>query len=177
MEYENFGKKTFIFFVLRRSGPFFGCLVIFLTLLALNNAIPYSIQSYVQIVDFFFVIGILALAVGTIGISFLEYHNFTISIYDRNVKITKGIINRYEIGVPHRAVDRVDITRSLISRFFGMSDIVIYVSSDDDQKTPNQKIVLPFIEKNLAAKIQQEILHHSQAQHFKDADVFKKTTL
>jgi uncharacterized membrane protein YdbT with pleckstrin-like domain len=176
MEHGNFGKKTFIFFVLRRSGFFFLCILIFLGLFLITDVIPGAIQSYLRLIDFLFILFLILTLGITVGIGYLEYHNFTISVLDRNIKITRGIINRHEVGIPYKAIDRVDIVRTLIYQIFGISDLVVHVASND-AKGGEETVALSFLEKGLAEEIQREILKRSQVEHIKDVDLNPQRTM
>lgn len=170
MEHGKFGKKTFIFYILRRSGFFFVCTIIFFGLFFVTDLIPGSLQTYLRLIDFIFILFLLVIAASTIGLSYLEYHNFTVAILERNIKITRGIINRHEVGIPYKAIDRVDIVRTLLYQLFGLSDLVVHVASTDT-KGNEESVTLPFLEKDIAEQIQQEILKRSQVEHIKDVDL------
>lgn len=171
MEHGNFGKKTLFFFMAQRSGFALVCIFIFSMILFFTDILPAFLLPYAQLINFSLVIFILGAIGITISIGFLEYKNFTISIFDRNIKMTRGIFNRYEVGIPYKAIERVDIHRSLVAQLFGVSDIIVYVSHDENPETQDEKVYLSFIEKNLANQIQQEILRRSQVEHITDVDM------
>ena len=167
VEHKKMGNKTLFFFVLKRSKFLFAVIFIFLAILALSPIIPADVKHYAQMIDFWLSISIIVIAAGTFGLGYLEYHNLTVSIYVKTIKITKGVLTRHEIGVPFRRIKRIDIIRTLTCRFFGISNIVITTMGDEEQDADKDEITIPYIEKHLAEKIQHEILQHAQVEQIR----------
>ncbi len=168
MEHANLGQKTFLFFIARRSGFALAWFIALIAVVAFLDALPPSLQAYGNLLVFIGIVLFLLIAASTVGVALLEYRNFTISIYERNIKITRGILNRHEIGIPYKTIDRVDIIRTVVCQIFGVSNILIHIVPDDNPATKEEVFVLPFIEKGLAANIQKEIIEHSQVEHIKE---------
>jgi uncharacterized membrane protein YdbT with pleckstrin-like domain len=164
MEHKKLGDKTLFLFVLKRSGFFFLSLIVLFAVIGLWGILPESLQRYVALANFLFVVFVLIVAAATFGIASLEYRNYTISVLEKNVKITRGILNRVEIGIPYRRVKRVDIIRTLMCQLLGVSNILITTLGDDDETSHDDEVLLPYIAKPLAEKIQHEILQHAQVE-------------
>lgn len=167
MEHKNLGDKTLLLFTLKRSGfLLFSCIIVFL-LISFSGMLPESLSVYANFADF----GLILFLVLTAGITalaaYLEYRNYTISVLEKNVRLTRGILNRFEIGIPYRRIKRVDIIRTIACRVLGVSNIVITTTGDDDHDVSNDKIILPYITKPLAEKIQHEILQHAQVEQMR----------
>lgn len=168
MEHNELGKKTFFFLIIKRSGFALACAVMLIASIAFLDVLPGKAQAYGDIIVFFGIVFVLVSIAATFGIAVLEYRNFTVAIYDRNIKITHGILNRHEVGIPYKTIERVDLMRTLINQIFGVSDIRIHIVQDDNPSTKEEVFTIPFVEKKLAESIQKEIIEHSQVEHIKD---------
>lgn len=161
--------------MMRRSGFLLSIIAfVFLVLLA-SGLVPEEYVSYAESADFFGIITVILVGGVTAGIALMEYHNYSISILEKNIKITRGILSRFEIGVPYRRIKQVDIVRTLTCRIFGISNIIITTVGDEDTSHTHDKIGLPYLEKHLAEKIQHEILQHAQVEQMRMVEHPTKT--
>src|SRR3989344_1004963 len=168
MEHKTLGNKTLGFLIVKRSGFMLAMIFAAILILLFTEIVPAEYRAYAELTDFFAVIAALLAIGGTAGVAFLEYHNYSITILEKNIRITKGILNRYETGIPYRRVKQVDIIRTIVCRFFGISNIIITtVGEEDSTHHSNEKISLPYLEKHLAEKIQHEILQHAQVEQMR----------
>ncbi len=165
--HKNLGNKTLGFLIAKRSGIALAVIAAAALVVAFTNVVPEQYRSYADLTDFIVIVAALLVAGGTAGVAFIEYHNYSISILEKSVKITKGILNRYETGVPYRRIKQVDIIRTLVCRIFGVSNIIITTVGDEDASHTHDQISLPYLEKGLAEKIQHEILQHAQVEQMR----------
>lgn len=167
MEHKNLGDKTLLLFMLKRSGFFlFSCIIIFLVI-SFSGMLPDAFSRYVNFADFGLVVFLVITAGVTALTAYLEYRNYTVSVLEKNVKLTRGILNRFEVGIPYRHIKRVDIIRTIACQMLGVSNIIITTTGDDDEDVHGDKIILPYIVKSLAEQIQQEILQHAQVEQMR----------
>lgn len=167
MEHKNLGDKTLMLFIIKRSEFVLIAMIIVAIIIGFSGLLPETLARYVNFTDFFLILFLVLAAAATVGIAYLEYHNYSISVLEKNVKITRGILNRFEIGVPYRRIKRVDIIRTIVCRVLGVSNIVITTVGDEHTEKGSDEIVLPYLEKNLAGKIQHEILGHAQVEQMR----------
>lgn len=164
---NNLGERTLLLFVLKRSGFFLlSCIIVFL-IISFSGMLPDAFSRYTNFANFGLVIFLLITAGVTTLTAYLEYRNYTISILEKNIKLTRGILNRFEIGIPYRRIKRIDIIRTIACQMLGVSNIIITTTGDDDEDTHDNKIILPYLAKSLAERIQHEILQHSQVEQMR----------
>ncbi|MFA5746954.1 MAG: PH domain-containing protein [Candidatus Paceibacterota bacterium] len=171
-EYQQFGKKTFFIFTLKRS-PAILCILFFLAVLSAVPRFlpdPYSeiLAAYIPAI---IPIGLIA-AIGVFliisSMAWLEYTHYGILIGENNFKVKKGVLNVMEIGTPYRYVKEVRIQRTLSDQVIGVSSVVIEVlGEEDEQSVPDEsEIILPSIDKDVAIQIQDSILRRSEIEKF-----------
>jgi len=101
--------------------------------------------------------------------AYIMYTRYGITLAPDNLKITRGFINEEEIGIPYRRVKDARIERDVIDQLVGTSDILINTADADDggRDVRASFIVLPAIEKNLAAHIQSEMVKRAQVEEIR----------
>lgn len=168
MIYKNVGLKTLILFMLQRMTlPIMLSIITAFSFYFLGK-IPTSLNYFFIQTQVIMWVIIFFIFIITAGIGFLEYSNYTISLFDQNLKITRGILSRLENGIPYRDIKRVDVIRSIISRILGMSDIIIVTTNEEEKIEKNENyFILPYLEKTLAEAIQTHILKHAQIEQTK----------
>lgn len=168
MEHKNLGTKTLGFLIVKRSGPALLAIVFTIFMIFVFGIAPEEYRSYAGTAVFFTIIATILISGAMVGVALLEYHNYSITILEKSMKITKGILSRYESGVPYRRIRQVDIVRTPVCRLFGISNIIITLVGDEDiADDANEKIPLPYLEKKLAERLQHEILQHAQVEQMR----------
>lgn len=167
-EYQQFGRKTFLIFVLKRS-PALLCVIFFTAIIAaipLFLPDPYSgiLAAYVPVVVPAGMMAAIGVFLTISSVAWLEYTHYGISIGENNFKVKKGVVNVVEIGTPYRYVKEVRIQRTLSDQIMGVSTVVVEVLGEDDGQTisDESEITLPSIDKNTAVRIQDAILKRSE---------------
>jgi uncharacterized membrane protein YdbT with pleckstrin-like domain len=163
-QYEKLGGKTLTLFILKRSAILFIILLAILFTSLFQNFIPEDYLITVQLVILglsliFVILGLLIVALGV-----LEYKHYKIIISDETIKIYRGLFSEEEIGLPFRRLKQVDIERSLMNQIFGVSTIKMTILGEDDGNPASRedKLVIPYLDKNIAQEIQNIILKESE---------------
>jgi len=171
-EYQQFGKKTFFIFTLKRSPAIFYILFFLIILSVVPGFIPdpYSeiLAVYLPVI---IPIGLIA-AVGVFLIilssAWLEYTHYGIIVGESNFKVKKGVFNVVEIGTPYRYVKEVRIQRTPSDQLIGVSSIIVEVLGEEEGQefSEESEIVIPSIDKDIAVQIQDSILKRSEIGKF-----------
>ena len=168
--YQRLGKKVFWVFVFESSGFAISMIIIWLALLVIealglkNIFISDNILTLVILVVFLLVI--LA-----IGIAFLfgliKYFSYEYVLDENALRISLGILNKTETSIPYRQIQDVDIDRTLIHRFFGVSRLAILTAGEDgvsDEGKDNSEGAIPLLEKAQAEDMREELLKRANIQ-------------
>lgn len=154
---HSLGRRAFFLFLSRRiNGP--------LLLFIIAGAVWYGVQ---QLPPFYAIWGgfaaevLLLTALGyllmIILFTYLEYRVHTYVFTDEALMITSGLTTRKEIAALYHQIQNVNIDRSMSDRFFGISQIVIFMTGAD-REFGHTKIVLPALSKTKAKVVQRELL-------------------
>jgi uncharacterized membrane protein YdbT with pleckstrin-like domain len=181
LTYHYRGKRTLIILLVLRLIPAVLFLFALIILIAFQGPITASIEEslgdqapnfimvydYIMSVGFFFFIAFTGLM---IVVGWFEYITFRYVIDAHAFKTREGIFNIRETSILYSKIQKVDIDRPLIYRFFGMSKVVILTagSEDEDKNEPESfaesEIYIDLIEKEQALQIQHELLTRSHVQ-------------
>jgi uncharacterized membrane protein YdbT with pleckstrin-like domain len=163
-QYEKLGGKTLTLFILKRSAILFIILLAILFIFIFQGFIPEDYLMIVQliIIGLFLIFVIIGLLITALGL--LEYKHYKIIISDETIKIYRGLFSEEEIGLPFRRLKQVDIERSLINQIFGVSNIRLTILGEDDDNpvSREKKLIIPYLDKNVAQEIQNIILKESE---------------
>lgn len=165
-KYNQLGYKTLFLFMLKRSGAL--CVFIFgyVALLFFKNVLPLFLETLLVKFSAIGMLFIVVVFIGTFFIAWLEYSNYGIFIEEENFKMTQGIFNQETIGIPYKLIKEVKIERSLFDQLLGVSNVVLIILGEDDQKTIlNESVVLlPMLDQHIASRMQDEILKRAQVE-------------
>lgn len=162
--YKRLGPKTLVIFVLQKIGILFLFAIAIVVAFFLTSIAPSEYTSLLYMITG----GIVAAGVVVGGmivlVAYITYARYSIVLTPDNLQITRGFINEEEIGIPYRRIKDVRIERNIADQFIGTSDILINTTgADEDGPHGNTSlIILPSIEKNLAAHIQSEIVKRAE---------------
>ena len=91
------------------------------------------------------------------------YVRYSITLTTDDLKITRGLINEEEIGIPYRRIKDARIECDVADQILGTSDVVINLSDTDGASAGDKSvIVLPAIDKDIASHIQSEIVRRAE---------------
>ncbi len=181
--YQRLGYKTLALFIFQRSMSAFVSLLVSLGLFLLFNSnvpVSYSIPGSFTInihklsregallcFGLFFVFLALAFVVG-----WLIYINYQFQLDDDALKIKRGILTKEVIAIPYRQIQNVDVRRDVLYLVFGLSELVILTAGHEDKNDTQNEAegILPAIDKNLAEKIQEDLLRRANVEKVTPAD-------
>jgi len=164
LEYKYLGNTTFLLLTIKRLGVFFAFLLIIVLVSILTSLVPNIYTGSVgEVIGLAFIIGIVILAI-TIITGWLEYTHYTITLNEQGVKVKRGILSEEEIGIPYRRVKEVRIKRSIIDQIIGVSSVIVTILGEDGSEplSKESSFFLPALTKDIAEKIQEEILARAQ---------------
>lgn len=163
--YYPLGRKTFILLVLKRTAIVFFPLLIWIALFAIKTIAP---VSFIGIINQIIIVGILIIFV-LLGLiifaGWLEYNHYAIIIDQNDFRVRRGFFSQEEIGVPYKMIKEVVIKRNLNEESWGVSRIIITILGEEEGQVFSKEsiITLPFIEKEKALEIQNQILQRANS--------------
>lgn len=162
LSYPRLGKRTLLMFVIKRLGIFFFlfCIeAVIFVLLQVTGFFPGNIVILIS--NILAGIAILVFAISC-AIAFLEYSHYSIYVNHGDVKVCKGFLSVTEYGFPYRKIKEVRLVRSLIDQILGISSVSVFVSGEESFNSLT--VNLPFLEKDIALAIRDEILKRTQVE-------------
>jgi uncharacterized membrane protein YdbT with pleckstrin-like domain len=167
---KHLGHKTFWLLVLKRSGFLFLVLVLGI---ALYFCLPFVPSDYSVIANYVMLGlgGLLLLALLRMFlVGLLEYLRYRIILEDGSIKITRGILIENEMGIPFRRIKDVNIQRNLWDQIIGVSNLVLMILDEEGggEAAAEAKIILPSLDKKLAAQIQDALLKNAEVDEVQD---------
>lgn len=83
-------------------------------------------------------------------------------------KIRKGIFGTFEIAIPYRQIQTVDIERTVGDQIMGLSRLIIVTAAQDNPNTEYNEAhgILPSLDKEVAIALQEELLKRADVQKF-----------
>ncbi len=164
--YYPLGQKTLVMCILKKSAIFFIFLaILFIGLFFLDNVsreyFDTAVKVIIAYVSFMLFSGLLVFFLG-----WLQYYRYGISIGQKHLQITRGLISIEQIGVPYKRIRDVKIKRNLIDQFLDTSDIVVALSDFEDENSSSDQslIFLPSLDQKIATEIRDNILARSQVE-------------
>ena len=159
-KYYSLGQKTFLLFIMQRSGAAIFLLIIAIlinTIPALALSLGSNIISILNVITG--VIILLAIIVEIFGIvvTRLEYGVSKVMLDDASLRIIRGILSKEELELPYRRIQSVEIKQTLFQRWFGVGRVVISTTTDLDQPSQSgneaDDEVIPLMDYPLAQAI------------------------
>ena len=170
---QRLGRKSFLLLLAKNTTPGFALLVIDLVAMLLNVPLKIFLAHAVAtasgqtgadtILKASAAISgiILALLLASLVIIFigylitrLVYVHYTYSFEEFDLKLKRGIFTIREVSLPYRQIQDVNVDRSLLYRFLGVSRVIINSAAHEDFKENNQTdIILEPIDKEDAEQI------------------------
>ncbi len=181
--YEHLGYKTLVLFILERSVIPFGALLFSLVMFVLFNlqlpgnynvvgSFTVNLHELVQQgallgFEFFFISFLIAIFIG-----WLNYINYRFQLDEDALKIKRGILNKEVVAIPYRQIQNVDVERSFGYLILGLSKLVILTAGHEDKGDAQDESegVLPALDKDLADRIQEELLRRANVEKVIPAD-------
>ena len=161
--YSPLGNKTFALLVAKRAMVIFVLVIVLILISVFKNFVP---VQFVDIVNSIILTGILVITIFLCLIILagkLEYSHYAITIDQDNFKVRRGLISVEETAVPYRRVKEVVVKRGATEQIWGVSTIVITILGEEEGLVFSKEtvITLPFIEKTIAAEIQNQIVERA----------------
>ncbi|PTH32871.1 hypothetical protein BU592_08105 [Staphylococcus arlettae] len=109
------------------------------------------------------IILIISYVIGTL-IVFIRYYNYTLSAHNDQLTIRYGLFNVKNITVPTNRVQAILEKQSFVRKLFGVTSITFVttsdtkVESDDTTMADGNVLILPFIKRNSAYRMLQELV-------------------
>ncbi len=164
--YYPLGQKTLFMLVFTRSVLLIMMIFLLIPMVILYNYVPYNYNEIAINVMFGYIAILLLVVILTLIAGWLRYIHYGIFIDQKHLKVKKGFISEEMTGIPYRHIKDVRIERSLLNQIFGVSDIVITLSGEQEDKLSEDELVtfLPALEKDIALQIQDIILKKAQVE-------------
>ncbi|MFA6601982.1 MAG: PH domain-containing protein [Candidatus Paceibacterota bacterium] len=168
---QRLGSKAFVLIFLRKIAPAFAILIVAYTIIifgsyleqGLNTSIflgispestYFSASKMIEwLVSGLFVLAFILFIIGYV-VAQLTYINYTITIEEFNLKLKRGIFNLEAVSIPFRQMQDINIVRSIMYRFFGLSRIIIDSAGHEEIDERNEtNIILDPIDRELGEQI------------------------
>ena len=168
-EYQTLGRKVLWLFFLQIAPAGFAILIISLVLLGLSlqpvstDNILGVLQNYTLDIAFaMFILSIFVIAISA-TYAWLTYRNYVFFMAEDSFKIKRGVFNKTENAIPYRQIQNVDIERDLMFQMLGLSRLIILTAGHEDVTSKGNEAegIIPAIEKNLAGRLQSELLRRA----------------
>ncbi|MDE2018953.1 MAG: PH domain-containing protein [Patescibacteria group bacterium] len=161
---HSLGHRAFTRFFFKKIRPFIVVLIITLAAWYAERWVPFVYVPYADYaVMLLWVVTLLALLL-TFLYAYLEYRYYTYTFTDEAFIITYGYMVRNEVAAVYHQIQNVNLRRSVLDRFMGVSEVVILMAGIDREDRRNQ-ISLPAIGKTKARIVQKELLQRAR-KHF-----------
>jgi uncharacterized membrane protein YdbT with pleckstrin-like domain len=167
IRYQYLGYKTFLILTFKKSRVFFIFLIISIILSLIGDNIEggfASICSKIALVGFF--LSLISFG-SALLFTWLEYHNYKFLLGENAFKVQRGILHKEEVAIPYRQIQNVNIKRSLFDQIVGLSKLIILTAGHEDREEEirtESEGILPSIDKDLAQKIQDELLRKANVE-------------
>lgn len=94
--------------------------------------------------------------------AFFEYRGYAYRFDDEFLHITRGYINRQEIGVVYHQIQTVTIKHDVVDRVLGVGHLVIIMNGQGGYRP--SEVILPALDHRKAQLVQKEILRKARIQ-------------
>ena len=160
------GKKTLFLLTLKWLAGFLVLLLVIIICFITLAYIPKEQSGLIfQTIAYSLILDILLFLLGAF-IGWLEYIHYRISVGEKSIQVTTGIISEEQKGIPYRRIKEVKISRSLFDQIVGTSTIHITTLGSDNELTSHDETqtILPVLPKQVATQIQGELLRRAQVE-------------
>ena len=168
--YETLGKRAYMVILTKSTNPAFSTFLIAIVLLILDKQkfIATSQMHQTGIIHWviicLLILGVILLFVGFV-IAKVKYASYTFSVGEDALKVRTGIFNKREIAIPYRQIQDIEITRSFLEQFMGVSRVEILTAGEDEtNKGKDSEAVLSMIDHERAVTLQAELIHRANIQ-------------
>ncbi|HTW97092.1 MAG TPA: PH domain-containing protein [Candidatus Methylomirabilis sp.] len=155
LAYRRLGGKTLLVFILRRSPVLIFLLVLLAMLLFSAPLVPVRYGFYLGWAALALLLMAVIWAVAIFALAWLQYTHYGILLDEESFKVTRGLISEEQIGVPLARIKEASIKRGVWEQLFGVSRLILTILGEYDKE---ENIVLPALDKKIAATIQDFIL-------------------
>jgi uncharacterized membrane protein YdbT with pleckstrin-like domain len=165
-QYTKLGGKTLFVLIFKRCAILILPLAILSAIIVALPFVPYYYAGYGNLAIVCAVVFLLIVLILVLLVGWLEYSRYQIFIDGESIKINRGIIREEQVGIPFRRIKEAAIERSMTDQMIGLSNLVITILGEDEGKNFSQesKIMLPALDKKIAANIQDLILKRAQVE-------------
>lgn len=158
-QYQKLGWKTFWVFLAEWTK---GALIIGLVaVLFIVFKIPYAQYA---------ALAFLLVLVVTVLIAWIEYRSYGFLMGEHAFRVRRGVIHKDEVAIPYRQIQTVNIERPLFYQIAGTSKLIILTAGQEDTDTEKganhaeSEGIIPVVDKELALKLQAELLGRANIQ-------------
>lgn len=105
---------------------------------------------------------VLIIILGT-SIAYLQYMSLSFLIDEFGLKIRKGFFSKYELTIPFRHIENVNIDQSILFRMLGLAKVTILTAGNDsDDRTGESEGEIKIIDAPLAYSLRKTLLEKSK---------------
>ncbi len=165
--YQRLGIRAYWMIFFRKSQYIFGPVLLAVLILVGSNYVPISAAMVAPLNQLLVLLILISGAtfVGSFLVSAFQYMAFSFMLDEHALKIRTGILNIQNAAIPYRQMQNVDIERGILYRLLGVSKIVILTAGTEDVDTHvESEGLIPVLDKDLAAQVQEELLHRSDVE-------------
>lgn len=177
-QYRHLGKKTLWLFITERSTVALIILLISIFTLISSGTGSGIVNVFGSPINIrligFYGFGLFIVAVGfTFFVSWLLYITYKYMLDADSLKVKRGILSQEQVAIPYRQIQDVTIERSITYRLWGLSRLIILTAGREEEKgdTGESEGILPALDKDVAEKLQEELLSRANVQKVVEAKV------
>lgn len=129
-----------------------------------KNAVPTLAPLFVLLVAFEgnliskIVFGLVAFALVTVTVAFLQYWFFRYRIADNSVLIREGVVKKTQLDIKFDRIQAISTRQNVIFRAFGLISVKL-----DTAGSAKQEVHLPAVKKSLVDSLKERIRQESQS--------------
>lgn len=125
----------------------------------ITTQFSFLLQYGFVLVTFIVVIAVFTAWLISVAMTYLSYYNFTLTYYDEQLEITRGLLEKKKITIPLQKIQAIKIVENPLRQLFGYAQVTIENAGSSMTSSREKKVVLlPFIKKNEIQPILQNIM-------------------
>jgi len=180
-KYQRLGTRTFWVFVFESLAPAIVTSLIWLGLLiievvGLSTLFPFlsTNQASLDSADKVLTLGIVAgipliflFVFLAFIIALVRYFGYAYSLDENSFRVSLGILNKFDISIPYRQIQDINLERTLINRLWGVSRLSILTAGTEDTTADGREVSsgdIPVLEKGKADFLREELLKRANIQ-------------
>ena len=137
----------------------FSQLVEFIPFEKITSQFSFLLQYGFILITFIVVIAIFTSWLISVAMTYLAYYNFTLTYYDEQLEITRGLLEKKKITIPVQKIQAIKIVENPLRQLFGYASVTIENAGSSMTSSKEKKVVLlPFIKKNEIQPILQSFI-------------------